>query len=149
MTLLWDFGFSELNFNFDFHQFLLLFIDIFKTLESVTTLSSYFKANTELQSPLPKFYQIQIINNKQHPLCPTWNIYPHSNKVLHYIISYQLILYATYQILHLEHENRMIMTTTIRITMTKNIKTNRPILKIQIQIMAFAFKCFSEWLLSF
>ena len=34
-----------MNFSFDFHQFLLLFIDVFKTLESVTTLSSYFKAN--------------------------------------------------------------------------------------------------------
>ena len=34
------------NFSFDFHQFLLIFIDIFKALESVTTLSSYFKANT-------------------------------------------------------------------------------------------------------
>ena len=36
-----------MNFGFDFHQFLLLFIDIVKTLESVATLSSYLKANTE------------------------------------------------------------------------------------------------------
>ena len=32
-----------MNFSFDFHQFLLFFIDIFKTLESVTTLSSFLK----------------------------------------------------------------------------------------------------------
>ena len=36
-----------MNFSFDFHQFLLFLIDIFKTLESVTTLSSYLKANTK------------------------------------------------------------------------------------------------------
>ena len=41
-----------MNFSFDFHQFLLLFIDIFKTLESVTTLSSYLKANTQVLSIL-------------------------------------------------------------------------------------------------
>ena len=35
-----------MNSSFDFHQFLLVFIDIFKTLESVTTLSRYLKANT-------------------------------------------------------------------------------------------------------
>ena len=38
------------DFFFDFHQFLLFFIDNFKTLESVTTLLSYLKANTRAES---------------------------------------------------------------------------------------------------
>ena len=52
-----------MNFCFDFHRFLLFSIDIFKTLESVMTLSSYFKENTLL---VIKTYKTQSFGTLGH-----------------------------------------------------------------------------------